>query len=231
MNRIGITAFKTMLLFITASCFAAPSASILVDSNTRNTRWSTVFTNAVPLSWDWSGSATSARLDISGMGGTFTTNFPDGTTSYLWRAFASDVTSAEDVYTLTLTVYSNGNNVAGAFTSRLAVVTGAFGVATVNAVSNSPTWSQVKTDVVIPYDAYWSEGATNAVSTQLVIDRTGGAAQTNAFADIAGYTGWKIRNSGWGYGTFDLSLSFPGTTNVWYAGLMRPQDGTMVRVR
>jgi len=84
---------------------------------------------------------------------------------------------------------------------------------------------------VIPYDASYSETATNAVSTQLVIAKQGGAVQTNVFADVAGYYGWKIKRSNWGYGTFDLALAFPGMTNVWTAELIRPMDGLIFEMR
>ena len=74
--------------------------------------------------------------------------------------------------------------------------------------------------------------ATNSVTAQLVIAKTGGAVQTNLFTDAAGYTGWKARNGGWGYGTFLLTLAFPNTgTDALTAGLFRPLDGTMIRMQ
>jgi len=219
-------------VFAITSGFAADSAPVAVDGDLRSAHWATVFTNAVPLAWDWNAGATRAELKIDGMAATFTTNFTSFTSNHLWRAFASDVPVSEDVYTLTLTFYTDGSQVVEAFTSRLAVVSGAFGAAAVNAVSNSPAWSKVRADVVIPYDAAFIVAATNAVSTQLVIAKVGGAVQTNAFADAAGYFGWKIKNSGWGYGVFDLALAFPGTSaDILTTELTRPLDGTMVRVR
>jgi hypothetical protein len=84
----------------------------------------------------------------------------------------------------------------------------------------------------LPYDAGWAEDATNAVAGQLVIAKEGGATQTCALTDAAGYFGWQLVRSGWGYGTFDLALSFPdATTNVWSAALTRPLGGTMVRMQ
>ncbi len=84
---------------------------------------------------------------------------------------------------------------------------------------------------MIPYDAGWDESTAAATSSQLVIAKTDGATQTNAFANAAGYAGWKIRKGGWGYGTFDLALSFPGTTDAWMAELTRLMDGTMIIMR
>ena len=220
-----------MLTMTSGAAFAADSVPVLVDSDLRSARWTTAFTNVISLAWGWNTNATSAKLDIAGMGGTFTTNVTGGASNILWRAFASDVPSSEDVYTLTLTVYAGGAMIAEVVTSRLAVVKGAFGEVAVNAVSHSPAWSKVRGDTVIPYDASWADGATNASSARLVIAKVGGAVQTNAFADVAGYVGWKIRNSGWGYGTFDLTLSFIGATNVWTAELIRPMDGTAVSVK
>ncbi|MDD4018062.1 MAG: hypothetical protein PHV28_08955 [Kiritimatiellae bacterium] len=220
------------VLLMGAGAFAEPSAPVLVDSDLRGAHWGTAFTNAIDLTWDWGTNAFQARLDIVGMDGTaFTTNFTTSVSNYLWRAFASGVPAAEDVYDLTLTFYTDGNMTVGALTSRLAVVTGAFGATAVNAVSNSPAWTKVKENVLIPYDASFSGTATNALSTQLVIGRRGGAVQTNAFADVAGYYGWKIRRGSWGYGTFDLALTFPGMTNAWTAELIRQTDGSMYSVR
>jgi len=222
-------------LFLTATgAFAAPSAAVLVDGNLRGIRWTTVFTNAVdlPVAWDWKTNATYATLDIAGMSGSVTTNlYKNATSNWLWQAFASDVPAVEDVYDLTLTFKKDDGVAVGALTSRLAVVKGAFGGAAVNAVPDSPSWARVKENAVIPYNASFSEAATNAVSAQLAIAKRGGAAQTNVFAGVAGYYGWKIRNNGWGYGTFDLALAFPGMTNEWTAALMRLPDGFMFGVR
>lgn len=222
-------------LFLTGTgAFAAPSAAVLVDGNLRGARWTTVFTNAVDLSvaWDWQTNATVATLDITGMNGAITTNlYKNATSNWLWQVFSSDVPAVEDVYDLTLTFKKDGGVVVGALTSRLAVVKGAFGGAAVNAVPDNPSWTRVKENAVIPYDALFSGTATNAVSAQLAIAKRGGAAQTNVLAGVAGYYGWKIRNSDWGYGLFDLALAFPGMTNEWTAALMRLPDGFMFSVR
>lgn len=229
----------TMALVIVAAglltggtaAFATDSAPVLVDAAYRNKHWTTVYTNTVPLTWDWNTNAASATLVISGMGGVLSTNFATITSKYLWQAFATSVPSAEDVYDLTLTFYSGGSAVVGALTSRLAVVTGAFGQTTVNPVAGSSAWAKVRNNVVIPYDATWQIAATNATTAQFVIAKVSGAAQTNAFENVAGYTGWKLVHSGWGYGTFDLSLTFPGTAGQLTATLMRPMDGTMIRMQ
>lgn len=115
-------------------------------------------------------------------------------------------------------------------TARMAVLKGAFGGTPVNAVTDSGAWAKVKENAVIPYDAMWTMSA-NAVSSQIVIAKTGGPVQTNVFDDVSGYMGWMIRRSGWGYGTFDLLLTFGGVTNAWTAELVRLMDGTAVSIR
>ena len=228
---------KTATLVIAAvvvsgtEAFATQSPPVPVDAGCRNRHWATVFTNEVSLRWNWSTNASRARLDIAGMNGTFATNFTTSVSNYLWRVFPSDTPSAEDVCDLTLTFYASDNAVVGALTSKLAVVKGAFGAAAVNAVSSSPAWTKVRENVVIPYDAAWSALPTNAVTTEFVIAKEGGAVQTNTFADVAGYFGWRICHSAWGYGVFDLSLTFSGMTNEWAAVLERPLDGFMMKVR
>ena len=232
-NNTAAALTAAAMLLAGRGAFATLSEPALVDSDLRSAHWTTVFTNAVPLAWEWGTNATYAKLDIVGMNGAVTTNlYKNATSNWLWQAFAPGVPAAEDVYDLTLTFYTDTDVLAGALTARLAVVTGAFGAAEVNAVSNSPAWTKVKDNAVIPYDAAFSAAATNAVSAQLVIAKQGGATQTNAFPDVAGYFGWKVRNGGWGSGTFDLSLTFPPSgAAALTAELTRSSDGTMVRVR
>ena len=210
-----------------------PSGPVLVDNDLRGVYWSTVRTNAVDLQWDWCAGASYATLDIAGMNSSIATNFTAGTSNWVWQAFASDVPAAEDIYVLTLTFYTDSIHgaVVGALTSRLAVVTGAFGETAVNAVSNSPAWQKVKTNAVIPYDASWLASATNASGSQLVIAKAGGTAETNALPNAAGYAGWKLTGGNWGYGTFNLALTFPGAEGGFDAALLRSPDGFMFSVR
>ncbi|MDD4018786.1 MAG: FecR family protein [Kiritimatiellae bacterium] len=213
----------------------SPAVSVPVAINTsptRNARWSEVCTNEVPLAWEWKTNAANAQLKIAGMNGTFTADFPSAASNYLWQASASTVPSAEDVYDLTLTFYGGGGAVVGAMTSRLAVVTGAFGeTAVVPAPVNVP-WPKVKENAVIAYDAGWAEATAGAVTGQLVIAKAGGLTQTSALADASGYFGWKVKRSDWGYGTFNLALTFPGMeSNAWDATLVRVPEGFMFSVR
>lgn len=224
-------AMAAVAVLAAAEAFAAVSGEILVDATLSSRHWTTVFTNEVPLAWNWVTNATGARLDIAGMNGTFTTNLSTDVSNCVWRAFGAGAPSAEDVYRLTLTFYKNADPV-GVLTAQLAVVKGAFGAASVYAVSNNPAWSKVKGNVVIPYDGSWGTvSATNALSAQLVIAGENGTVRTNAFTDAAGYTGWQVKNNGWGYGLFELSLTFPGTPDAWAAELMRPLDGTAFGLR
>lgn len=224
--------FVASAFFAGTFAFAVSSDAAFVDANSRSRHWATLYTNAVPLAWNWKTNAAHAKLEIAGMNGAFSTNFTPSVSNWVWKAFEATSPAAEDVCDLRLTFYDSGETVVEALTSRLAVVKGAFGNAAVNADAASAAWSKVKADAVIPYDAAWgADAATNAVSAQLVIAKAGGAVRTNAFADVAGYAGWKLRNSGWGYGVFNLSLAFVGSTNTWTAELMRPLDGTAVSVR
>lgn len=220
----------TAIILAGTAALSLDSAPVLVDAAYRNKHWMTVYTNTVPLTWDWNANAANATLAISGMNSAFATNFAAVTSNYIWQVSGTSVPAVEDVYDLTLTFYAAGGATVGALTSRLAVVTGSFGQTPVNPVDGSRSWSQVKSNVVIPYDVSWPEAPTNATATtQFVIAKDGGAVETNTYANVAGYTGWKIVHSNWGYGTFALTLSFPGSTNIWTAELTRPMDGTMFR--
>ena len=231
MKGVIVTVFLAVTVGIaaTSALFTEP---VLVDAVRAGRHWGTVYTNAVPLSWNWDATnAVRVSLNIDGMNSTSSTNFTVATSNWLWQVSETDVPGTEDVYNLTLTFYSASDAVVGAMTSRLAVVTGSFGETSVDPVAGSRAWTQVKSNVVIPYNASWSADGTNAVSSQIVIAKIGGTVQTNAFTDASGYMGWKVRSSGWGYGTFDLSLTFAGATNMWMAELTRQLDGTMIRMK
>jgi len=212
---------------------SATSESVLVDTSpVHNRRWMTVYTNEVPLSWDWMDRASHAKFAISGMNSAFATNFTGITTNWLWRAFASDKPSSEDVYELSLVFYDNGDTIVGSLTSRLAVVKSAFGGGPVDPRPVSTRWQRIKTNVVLPYDADWTEASSGAERGQVVIAKVGGTIQTNALPDGGGYFGWQFVQRGWGYGTFNLALSFPETvTNEWDATLVRLPDGVMISVK
>ena len=196
-----------------------------------NRRWMTVYTNEIPLAWEWNTNAASARLNIAGMNRTVTTNFASATSNWVWHAFAPGVPSAEDVYDLTLTFYRD-TAVIGALTSRLAVITGAFGTAAVYPGSESGKWGKVGKNAVIPYDADWTNATAGSATGRLMITKTDGSTKTNTLAEASGYFGWDLTGDGWGYGIFNLSLTFPPMgTNTWDARLMRPMDGTIIRMQ
>ena len=209
------------------AAFAVSSEPVLVDADMCNRHWSTSYTNALSLHWNWETNASHAVLEVAGMNSAFTTNFLTNVSNWVWQAFGTPSPSVEDVFDLTLRFKDDGGNTVGMLTSRLAVVMGAFGQAVIDGGASHSSWSKIKANAVIPYDAAWDPvSATNAVATRLEIARVGGISQTNALGDVAGYTGWRVKNSGWGYGLFNLSLSFTGATNVWMAELVRPLDGT-----
>jgi len=233
-----MTLEKALRISVSLAVLAAASASgttstaIVVDVSPQSAHWVTVFTNTVPLTWDWSANTTRADLGITGMNASYALSFMTATSNYLWQVFPSDVPMSEDMYTLTLTLYTNGMTVAEVLTSRLAVMTGAFGATKINVDNNSPAWSKVKGNVVIPYDASFADASTNAGVSQLVIASGNGRVQTNAFTDVVGYTGWDVVNGGWGYDTFDLTLTFFGLNEATLsAELMRPVVGTLLKMR
>ncbi len=219
-----------LLMGTEAAGVTSPSVQIYATPP-RGRIWETVRTNEVPLVWEWMPDAARARLEIAGMNGTAAVEFDERTTNWLWQAFAPQTAPAEDVYDLTLAFYGTGGEAIGGLTSRLAIVAGAFGAATVRAVTNAPEWSRVRENVVIPYDAGWAAATDGAPTGSLMIARAGGMAQTNALLSSSGYFGWKLRGSGWGYGTFNLFLNFPGTEEGWDAALTRVAEGLIFSVR
>ncbi len=215
-----------------AGISGATSAPIQVDTSFGGSRhWRTVFTNDVVLRWDWNAAATRAELEINGMNGSFSTNFTSVVSNCQWRAFASNVPSAEDVYDLELTFYNGSDVVVGALTSRLAVVTAAFGQTVVIPSTSAQEWTKVRDNVSIPYDAGWAASTAGAVNSRIVIAKTDGTSQTNALSNAAGYFGWKLKHGGWGHGTFDLALTFPDAEGEWDATVTYVPGGTMILMR
>ncbi len=224
--------FSATAILLGAGTGSAASAPILVDTSPcQNRHWSTVFTNEVPLQWDWNAAATHAELEIAGMSESVVTNFASVTSNYVWRAFDGSAPLKDGVYDLTLTFYGDGDSVVGVLTSRLAVLKAAFGKTEVNTGSFDTKWTMVKADAVIPYDATWAAATADACASRLVIAKEGGSIQTNMLADASGYFGWKLRAGGWGYGTFDLALTFPGPDGEWAATLVYVPGGTMVLMK
>jgi len=196
-----------------------------------NRNWSTIFTNSVNLEWTWPADASDVQLDITGMNSQLSTSFGSPTSNYVWQLFDTEFPLSEDVYELTLAFTESGGPVVEAYTSRLAVVKGAFGETEVNSVLSGTAWSRVRGNTVIPYDASWNRNAsTNTYRTRIEISRQGGISETTLMDNKEGYYGWKLINSNWGYGVFDLDLTFQGSSYQLQAQLTRWPDGTVLLV-
>ncbi len=193
----------------------------------RSVHWQTLATNEVDLTWTWPDGATSARLVISNMASTVVLDetFTLAKSNTLWHVFDGDIPADEDVYRLTLT-FSDGTTQQTA----LALLKGAFGSCAVDADSVSRTWRKVSRNVVIPYDANWTNASECASSAQLTVSNEVTATAQSMRLPPTGYYGWSLY--GWGYGEFALELDFMGaTTNTWTALLNRYPGGTVVGVR
>jgi len=233
MKLVRTAAVLTVALVImrATNSFALSNPVLVNTSQSQNKRWETVFTNEVPLQWAWNADATHAQLAIVGMNSTFTTNFTPVTSSYLWQAFSGSTPSNEDMYDLILTFYKN-SLVIGELTSQLAVVQGAFGNTEVISTFESTPWPKITKNVVIPYDLAWMATTASAAESQLIIAKDeDGMTQTYTLLDTAGYFGWKVVKSDWGYGTFNLALTFPGTEGEWNGTLVRVSEGMLIQVR
>ncbi|MDD4017455.1 MAG: FecR family protein [Kiritimatiellae bacterium] len=237
MNTTRAAAMLAAAVMTAAEMASARSGSVPVSTSpVDGRRWETVYSNEVDvaLRWDaYPANAAYAELRIDGMSGTaLATNITRSVSNVLWRAFAAQSPAVEDVFDVRLTLFDSGDAVVGAQTSRLALVKGAFGSARVDPDPAGGAWNRVRENVPVPYDAGWTEATAGAAESRLVIAKAGGMVRTNALEAPAGYYGWKIKQSDWGYGTFNLALTFPGTvTNEWDAMLVRVPEGFMFSVR
>ncbi len=208
----------------------AHAAPVCIDTDLRSKHWMTAFTNEIPLVWEWPENAVRAELTLIGVNSSSTMNFSPDTSSFLWR-IPRPTATAEEVYELSLLFYDAQNAKVDELTSRLAVVAGAFGPVTVDAVPESASWSRLASHAVIPYDAAWSDDTNGALSSELSISKIDRPTQTHELASPAGYIGWKLAGSEWGYGSFALALTFPNTEGGWNAILWRTPSGSLLSVR
>jgi len=209
---------------------AAGSTAVPVNTSPRENRlWETIQTNTLDLAWRWREDADTARLTIAEMGGpVLETNLTRAVSNVLWQVPGTQTT--EELYELVLTFYDGDSAVVGAQTSRLARIATAQGTIRVDADPGETQWRRIKQNAVIPYDAGWTAATDGAVTGRLAIARTG-LSRTFNLPDPAGYFGWRVKGSDWGYGTFSLALDFPGTvTNTWDAVLIRIADGTLIQM-
>ena len=210
----------------------ASSTPICVDTAISQQRhWSTVFTNEVPLRWEWPSGATSVDLGIAGLTTTFTTNMNVSTSNYVWKAFTGAFPTADDLYTLTLT-FKNGAATVNVQTAQLAVVKAAFGpTEVITDYTETKEWTKARSTMVIPYDATWTNATASAATSQLLITRAGMSDVTNPLAASSGYHGWNIEKGNWGFGTLNLALTFPNIAGTqWNASLVRVPMGTLIRM-
>ncbi len=233
MKTINIIATVAMaLLLVGQSAKAASSTPVAINTSPmRNGHWSRVCTNAVPLAWEWrDASAVRAELILDGLRGTQAVTFTRPTTNWVWQVSATPALAEEDVVELTMTFYDSQDAVTSVLISRLSVVSGAYGGTPVLLSDAGKRWTHVREAAVIPYDACWTNANAQALNSRLSIRRQDGAAQTNLLP-AAGYYGWKLRGSPWGYGTFNLELDFPENAGLWEAALIRIPEGGMIKVQ
>ncbi len=224
---------RTLMDFLSADTTGTVSKPIQVESSpcSDNRRWETVFTNEVPLRWDWGLSATRARLEMLGMNTSFVTNFTRETTTYVWHPFSTAFSSAEDVYDLRLTFYDANDAVENALTSRLAVVTGAFGKTVVDTRPMEKGWGRSKENRVVPYDAYWTEETAHATNACLLVAIKRNETQTNFLNEISGYYGCKLTCSESEGGTVRLALTFSNTSEEKFTSVSWRKRGIVINVR
>jgi len=223
-------AVAAAVIFSVADRCRAEPVTADVATTTESWLWQTLSTNTVPLALNWPNGATSAQLVISGMNcATQTVALTPAASNYMWTAFSAATPAQEEVYELRLTYYEQGT-VAVAYTSQLAVVSGAFGATPVKADTAGRAWRKIRNDAVIPYSAFWDAPITGVTNVQLAI--VGPArSETLLLNNKLGYYGLKLLNRGWGFGTFDLTLSFLGTAGTQSATFFRSEDGVLLSLQ
>lgn len=222
---------RTLMEVLSAAGGGASSEPVQVESSADNDnrRWSTVFTNEVSLKWDWLPSTARAKLEIIGMSETVATNFSAGTTEYLWRPFASQTPSAEDIFELRLSVCDGQSAAVSPLTARVVVLPGAFGKTVVDLRPLDKGLVFTQRNMVVPFDAQWAAATADAASSVLTITSSLHAEQTNRLGESSGFYGYRLND--FGYGTFKLALTFPETAGEWRSQVTWSSGGMVMSVR
>ncbi len=229
MKLKALAAVMAAALVLRGSASAASSPPIMLNvSPSHNMQWSTVFTNEVPLRWDWHDDAVQAELSVTGMKSAFMTNFTRSVSNYLWRVCAAGILPEEDVYNVTLTFSDASEEVVETLAADLVVIHAAFGETSVDPGPSDRKWTRVNGSCVVPYNAAWLPETIAASESELVIAKQGGAVQTNNLSYASGYFGWLFYQNNWGYGEFDLTLNFYDSAEAWTVTLKRLPGGTLL---
>ncbi|MBP7638001.1 MAG: FecR domain-containing protein [Kiritimatiellae bacterium] len=208
------------------------SAPVLVDVSPRhNRRWMTVFSREVPLQWSWPDGAMTATLSLKGLRSSVQVTVARPVSQWEWQAFDRAAPDAEDVVEASLSFYGESAAPLSVWSARLAVLPGAFAAAPVMGGVADRLWSRVKNEAVVPYDAEWLAETAGAPAGTLAIAKAGAWTVSESLPGVTGYVGLSLRQAGWGYGDFALSLVFADPQGEWTAGVYRRPDGTLVGIR
>lgn len=213
---------------VAALPLAGLAGGCVVDADLASFRWSTLFTNEVPLRWDWPSGATAGQLVISGLTARVVNQrFTSVTTHYDWSV---GTTTREEVYQLTLTFY-DGNDEAmtgQVLRASLAALSPATRVIAIPGNTLLDTsWNRLGATAIIPYRADWVS-STNGNATLLLARQNGTRSVTVTTDSPVGWYGWPLCE-GWGTGWFNLSLGFENITTNLTATCFRPAAGTCYR--
>lgn len=193
--------------------------------------WQVVREGEVTLPVIWPDGADSARIDITDLNGTTTTeNLTPPTAEYMWSVFDGAQPSEEMLYKLELTFLS-GESEISTLSTQLAVVQPAFAASQQLRLDTSAAeWQQVERCAIIPYSAEWEREMRGATGVSLAVE-----SQKNndlfAMPQLTGYYGLILDAATWGYGEFDLALGFADSDAVLSATLQRYAAGSLIIVR
>ena len=232
MKRILVLTVAGLLAFASggADIDASGAVSNEISVNTspaQQRRWETVTSAEVNLRWEWEQGASSASLSVAGMYGSFTENFPQGTTGYTLRAFTGESPDREDILRLKLSFFDPDGKVIAAREARLAVLKGAFGGIDVVRTPEGTPWPTLKEFRIIPYDMGWSMETEDVQTPTLEIVRAG---TDPVVLEMDHPNGYFDFGPGYGQGLFDFALSTPDMDRRW-TGRVFKFFGTLMLLR
>jgi len=191
----------------------------------------TVFFREVPLQWSWPDGAMTATLSLKGLRSSVQVTVARPVSQWEWQAFDRTAPDAEDMVEATLSFYGESAEPLSVWSARLAVLPGTFAAAPVMGGVPDRLWSRVKNEGVVPYDAEWLAETAGAPSGTLAIAKASAWTVSESLSGVTGYVGLSLRQAGWGYGDFALSLVFADPEGEWTAVVNRRPDGTLVGIR
>ena len=235
MPRIHLLVVEVLVVSLLIS--APKTIATSVDADTTTAQWTRLFSQTVPLTWDWNWewvpqAATQVTLTITGARSSIEQTFTKPSSNYQWTVFSDPSAFIEDVYEVKLTFKDGNGTPLSERSTRLEALNGVFAQASVMVLPTGHSrWRSVNASCVIPCDSQWTSATAKASTASLVWTYANETVRTETLGDSSiGSLAWLP--AGGSYGEYRLELFFDqAATASWIAYVNVLPTGSVVVVR